>query len=82
MYKLTEQTIFNEKAVQVEVTFLESLDMAGNYEIVRIQGSEGMGVQNWINNNITPIHARKQLNNRMQEIIYKVKNPKYPFNKK
>jgi hypothetical protein len=81
MYKLTEETIFNEKSFQVEVTFLESLDMAGNYEIVRIVG-ETMPTQNWINNNITPIHARKQLNNRMQEIIYKVKNPKFPYNKK
>ena len=81
MYKLTEETIFNDKSFQVEVTFLESLDMAGNYEIVRIVG-ETMATSNWINNNITPIHARKQLNNRMQEIIYKVKNPKFPYNKK
>lgn len=81
MYKLTEETIFNEKKFQVEVTFLESLDIAGNHEIVRITG-ETMPTQNWISENVTPVYGRKKLNDRMSQHIYNIKNPKYPFNKK
>lgn len=82
MYILTEQTIFNEKSVQVEIHFTESFDPAGNYDIIRITGGEGMAVQNWIHTNVTPVYARKQLNDRMSQHIYKIKNPKYPYNKK
>lgn len=81
IYSMKEKHIYDSKEYQVEVQFLESLDVAMNYEIVKITG-ETMPTQNWISENVTALHGRKQLNNRMQEHIYKIKNPKYPFNKK
>jgi hypothetical protein len=81
IYSMNEKHIFDSKEYQVEVQFLESLDACMNYEIVKITG-ETMPTQNWISQNVTPVFSRKQLNNRMQEHIYKIKNPKFPFHKK
>lgn len=81
IYSMKEKHIFDSKEYQVEVQFLESFTPSMDYEIVKITG-ETMPTQNWISENVTPVYARKQLNNRMQEHIYKIKNPKYPYNKK
>lgn len=80
IYSMKEKHIYDSKEYQVEVQFLESLDAAMNYEIVKITG-ETMPTQNWISENVTALHGRKKLNNRMQEIIYKAKNPKPNFSK-
>ena len=78
---MKEKHIFDSKEYQVEVQFLESLDAAMNYEIVKITG-ETMPTQNWISENVTALHGRKKLNDRISQHIYNIKNPKYPFNKK
>lgn len=80
IYSMKEKYIFDNKEYQVEVQFLESLDVAMNYEIIKITG-QTLPTQNWISENVTALHGRKQLNNRMQEIIYKSKNPKPNFSK-
>jgi aspartokinase len=80
IHTLRETHIFDGKDYLVEVQFLESLDLSMNYEIVKIVG-QTMPTQNWIAENVTSAYGRKKLNNRMQEIIYKVKNPKPNFSK-
>lgn len=80
IYTLRETHIFDGKDYLVEVQFLESLTPSMDYEIVKIIG-ETMPTQHWMSQNVTPVYARKQLNNRMQEHIYKIKNPKPNFSK-
>jgi hypothetical protein len=69
MHKLIEKHYFNGNEFEIEINFTEVLDSYGNYDIVRVTGSEGMATSDYMNQVVRDNYGRNQLQKRMEAFI-------------
>jgi hypothetical protein len=69
MFKMVEKHHFNEKEFDIEINFTDVIDSYGNYDIVRVTGSEGMATSDYMNQVVRDNYGRNQLQKRMEAFI-------------
>ena len=76
MYKLIEKHYFNGNEFDIEINFIDVMDSYGNYDIVRVTGSEGMATSHYMNQVVRDNYGRNQLQKRMEAFIENQKKQK------
>jgi hypothetical protein len=69
MFRMIEKHHFNGIDFDIEIHFTESRDMFGNYDIVRVTGSEGMATSNYMSQVVRDTYGRNQLQARMEDYV-------------
>lgn len=69
MFKMVEKHHFNEKEFDIEINFTDVIDSYGNYDIVRVTGSEGMATSDYMSQVVRDNYGRNQLQKRMEAFI-------------
>jgi hypothetical protein len=69
MFKMVEKHHFNEKEFDIEINFTDVIDSYGNYDIVRVTGSEGMATSDYMSQVVRDNYGRNQLQQRMKTFI-------------
>jgi hypothetical protein len=66
---MVEKHHFNEKEFDIEINFTDVIDSYGNYDIVRVTGSEGMATSDYMSQVVRDNYGRNQLQKRMEAFI-------------
>jgi transcriptional regulator GlxA family with amidase domain len=66
---MVEKHHFNEKEFDIEINFIDVIDSYGNYDIVRVTGSEGMATSDYMSQVVRDNYGRNQLQKRMEAFI-------------
>ena len=69
MFKMVEKHHFNQKEFDIEINFTDVIDSYGNYDIVRVTGSEGMATSDYMSQVVRDNYGRNQLQKRMEVFI-------------
>jgi hypothetical protein len=66
---MVEKHHFNQKEFDIEINFTDVIDSYGNYDIVRVTGSEGMATSDYMSQVVRDNYGRNQLQKRMEVFI-------------